>query len=169
MPRTPRLHRRLQTLAPTLATVVALAGLSACGSDDESESEQEREQEFASQAAEAADQSVCSEEAEAIAAPYDGFPTAWTFPEATTVYDVEDRGTTGVIVTAVSTTPFEDVLDFLNEDEAETDYEITGGETEDDDAEANWVSSEFSGRWAIRKSDTCPGETVIQVLATPLG
>jgi hypothetical protein len=40
---------------------------------------------------------------------------------------------------------------------------------EEHDAEANWKSGEQTGRWVIRESAQCPGETVIQVLAGPAG
>ncbi|MCW2791060.1 MAG: hypothetical protein JWO76_158 [Nocardioides sp.] len=163
------MRRGLVALA--CALTLASAGLSACGSDDdkasgehESSAEHEQEQELEK----AADQNTCLADAEAIDAPYDaGFPDAFVFPAQTTVYDVEDRDETGVIVTAVTATPFQDVLDFLNEDEVAAGFEITGGETEEHDAEANWKSGDQTGRWAIRESAQCPGETVIQVLASP--
>lgn len=160
--------------ARRLASVVVLllAGLTAgCGGDDdppgreddEAASEAEREEEEEN---EAVDQSVCRADAEEIPAPYaDGFPAEWTFPPETTVYDVEDRADTGIILTAVSSTPFEDVLAYLNGPEVDAGFEITDGETEEDDAEANWSREGVMGRWTIRKSGTCDGETVIQVFA----
>jgi hypothetical protein len=42
---------------------------------------------------------------------------------------------------------------------------VTSGETEEDDAEANWAGNGYVGRWAIKKSATCPGETVVQLLS----
>ena len=62
------------------------------------------------------------------------------FPPDTTVYDVEDRDGTGVIVTAVSSAPFGDILDFLNHDAVDAGFRVTNGETEEHDAEANWTS-----------------------------
>lgn len=81
------------------------------------------------------------------------------------VYDVEERQGTGTILTAVSTSELQTVLDFLNQDEVDNGFEITGGETEENDAEADWTNGDVNGRWAIRRSATCPGETVIQVVA----
>ncbi|CAN5431036.1 hypothetical protein BH11ACT8_BH11ACT8_04930 [soil metagenome] len=156
------------------ATSLALAGtlllgLAGCGGSDDAEAEA-GEKAFASQAAEAADQTVCAAGADVLEAPYaPGFPEAWVFPEDTSVYDVEDRGSTGVIVTAVSTAAFEDILAFLNGPEQQAGFKVTGGETEDDDAEANWEADGFTGRWAIRRSGSCAGESVIQVLATRSG
>lgn len=154
---------------PLLAAACAaalLSAVSACGSGEEGESESEHEAE--QQLDKAADQNTCLADAEAVDKPYaDGFPDAFVFPPRTTVYNVEDRGDTGVIVTAVSATPFEDILDFLNHDEVDAGFTITSGETEEHDAEANWRSDGQTGRWAIRESSACDGETVIQVLASP--
>lgn len=119
---------------------------------------------------EPADQSICRADARAVEAPYaDAFPTEWTFPADTTVYDMEERGSTGVIVTAVSTAPFAEILGFLNNEEEANGFMVTDGETEDNDAEAEWRSTDYTGRWTIQKSAACDGETVMQVLATPAG
>jgi hypothetical protein len=162
------LRRGLVALA--CALTLASAGLTACGDDTSSagssKSEAEREREAGLE--KAADQNTCVADAVALDKPYaDGFPDAFVFPPGTTVYDVEDRDETGVIVTAVTSTAFQDVLDFLNKEEVAAGFAITGGETEEHDAEANWKSDEQTGRWAIRESAQCPGETVIQVLASP--
>jgi hypothetical protein len=140
-------------------------GLVSCGAD-ESKDETAAERSGMSGSA---DESICRADASAINEPYsDSFPTSWAFPPDTTAYHVEEQGSTGTIVTAVSEAPFDDVLTFLNNDEVEAGFEISDGETEEDDAEANWTSEDFRGRWTIRKSADCPGETVIQVLAVPL-
>lgn len=116
----------------------------------------------------AADESTCKADAQAIDKPYaEGFPDAWEFPPETTVYNAQDAGKAGVVVTGVSSTPFPNVLGYLNNDAVDAGFKITEGETEDHDAEANWTSADGSGRWAIRESAQCPGETVIQVLAYP--
>jgi hypothetical protein len=160
-------------VALVCALTLASTGLTACGSDDDksdesSKSEAEREREAGLE--KAADQNTCVADAVALDEPYaEGFPDAFVFPPATTVYDAEDRDETGVIVTAVTSTPFQDVLDFLNKDEVAAGFAITEGETEEHDAEANWESDDQTGRWAIRESAQCPGETVIQVLASPAG
>ncbi len=139
----------------------------ACSSDGDSA--ETREAERGPVLSQSADQGVCSADATALDAPYEGFPEGWSFPEDTDVYDVEDRGETGVIVTAISTTPLDEVLTFLNDAQTEPGYRITGGETEEDDAEADWRSDGFTGRWTIRTAPACPDETLIQVLATPAG
>jgi hypothetical protein len=114
----------------------------------------------------AADEGVCTSEATPLDEPYgDGFPADWPFPPDTVVYNFEDRGASGAIVTAISSTKFDRVLDFMNNDVVDAGFEIERGETEEHDAEAEWHGSDFHGRWAIRESGECPGETIIQVLA----
>ena len=155
------------------ALLLGLAALTACGGDagthessSESASEKAQEHESEQEMETAADRSVCQADAEPVDKPYaDGFPDAWTFPPQTTVYDVEDREGTGVIVTGISSLPFRQILDYLNHDAVDAGFEITEGETEEHDAEANWASGDQQGRWAIRESADCPGETVIQVYA----
>ena len=152
-------------LAVAAALLTVGAALVSCG-DDPGEDEP-----TAGEGAEmsgAADETTCRADARAVDEPYAGsFPAAWVFPPDTTVYHVEEQGSTGTIVTAVSEAPFDDILDFLNQEEVDAGFTITDGETEEDDAEANWTSEDHRGRWTIRKSADCPGETVIQVLAVP--
>ena len=148
--------------APAVALLlVAAAGCSSSGAGESDAGEQAGET-----ALEGADRSVCLADAEPAAGATDDLPPGWSFPPATTAYDVEHREGVGTIVTAVTSTAFADVLDHLNH---EAGVRITSGETEEDDAEANWTAAGHTGRWAIRKSSTCPGETVVQVLSTPAG
>lgn len=158
-------------LSLACAVVLGGAGLTACGDESAGGSSgsegpgNAEEQEVSG----AADQGTCLADAEEVGVPYAAdFPDAWIFPPATTVYHVEDRAETGVIVTGVSGADFEDVLDFLNENEVDAGFQITEGETEEDDAEANWATESGQlGRWTIQRSVQCPGEIVIQVLAQP--
>ncbi|HWJ81220.1 MAG TPA: hypothetical protein VNS55_03195 [Nocardioides sp.] len=115
----------------------------------------------------APDLGTCVADLTEAPSPYPrGFPADWPWPEGTVVYDAEDRGDYGVVVSAATTTPFSDVLDFLNTDVQQAGYVVTTGETEERDAEADWEGEGFRGRWAIRTSSSCPGETTIQVLST---
>jgi hypothetical protein len=145
--------------ATAIPLVVAVAAcLAGCESAADRQAEHDLEQ--------AADVTVCRADAEAAATPYgDGFPDDWPFPPQTTVHHAEDRGDDGTIVTGISATPFEDVLAFMNGAVADAGFEVEEGETEEHDAEAEWDGNGFRGRWAIRASATCPGETVIQVLS----
>jgi hypothetical protein len=150
--------RRAGALLGAAALLVSVAG---CGGK-----EAKGEENVAKHEGKAADTSTCAADAKTVAAPYGGqFPDGWPFPEGTTVYDVEDRGDQGTIVTAISTAPFQEILDFLNHDVVAAGFRIESGETEKHDAEAEWAGNGHRGRWAIRESAQCPGETVVQVLA----
>lgn len=148
---------RRVTAATLVAVTLAWTG-SACESAEDRRAEHAMEQ--------AADVTTCRADATAAPAPYgDGFPTDWPFPSQTTVYHAEDRGAEGTIVTAVSSADFKQILDFMNHQVVDAGFAIEKGETEEHDAEAEWRGNGFRGRWAIRESADCPGETVIQVLS----
>lgn len=110
----------------------------------------------------------CSDQATAVTGAYpDQVPAKLPLPGGTTVYRIEDRGKDGVVLSAVSKTPFKDVLAFMTSDFVAAGFAITHGETEKHDAEANWVSTGYRGRWAIREiTAQCPGDTLISVLTT---
>jgi hypothetical protein len=146
-----------------VAAALMSTSLVACGGGAEADKEKDKEKIGAGAAA---DLSTCKDDAKAAATPYgDGFPADWPFPPATVVYNAEDRDPDGTIVSGVSSSSFKDILDFLNQDAVDAGFTMKKGETEDHDAEAEWQGNGFRGRWAIRESVTCPGETVIQVLS----
>jgi hypothetical protein len=157
--------RRSTRAAAALATaVLTVTSLSGCGqeSKDSDKPSGDSEEGFSA----AADLSTCQADATEAAKPYpDGFPADWPFPSQTVVFNAEDRGDAGIIVTGVSAAPFATVLAFMNKDVVAKGFKIESGETEERDAEAEWEGNGFRGRWAIRKSAKCPGETVIQVLS----
>ena len=156
-----RAHLRRPALL--VAGLVATTALTGCGG-----SEPDEEKAAAHGFSQAADLSTCSADATATDAPYgDGFPEGWPFPPRTTVFHAEDRGADGTIVTGISTAPFEDVLAHMNGPVVDAGFTIEKGETEEHDAEAEWDGNGFRGRWAIRMSAQCPGETVVQVLSAP--
>jgi hypothetical protein len=153
--------------AAALACAAALA-LSGCGGGEPTASA-EASLETDQPSGAAADTSVCHDDESAAPSPAgDAFPGEWPFPPETVVYDVEDRSGTGVIVTGVSSAEFSTILDFMNHDVVGAGFEQEGGETEEHDAEGEWSGNGFRGRWAIRESTECPGDTVIQVVAAPL-
>jgi hypothetical protein len=146
--------------------VVVMVGLAVAGCSSDSSATDNEETTSTDTFAKAADEGVCTSDAKPLDAPYgSGFPSDWPFPAETVVYNFEDRGSSGAIVTAVSSTKFGDILDFMNKEVVDAGFEIESGETEEHDAEAEWRGTDFHGRWAIRESGRCPGETVIQVLA----
>ena len=115
----------------------------------------------------AADPTTCLVDASAAATPYlDGFAADWTWPDQSVVFNVEDRGEDGIIATAVTALPFAEVLAFMNGPVTDAGFVVSDGETEEHDAEADWSGNGYRGRWAIKGSFTCAGETVIQVLST---
>ncbi|GAB4012189.1 hypothetical protein [Nocardioides ultimimeridianus] len=148
----------IRELAAVAAAAAVLALSAGCGDEDHDADAQSL--------GTAADLATCYADATAAATPYPaGFPPAYPFPQRSVVFHAEDRGGDGTVVTAISKLPFKDVLAFLNGPVATAGFTVTGGETEEHDAEAEWSGNGFHGRWAIRESATCPGETTIQVLS----
>jgi hypothetical protein len=147
----------------TALTVGVLLALSACGGTDSSASVDPHQQGFSA----AADRSTCLADAKMVTSLPVGYPIAFPMPPQTVVYDAEDRGSEGVVVTGVTDLPFKDVLAALNGPAQDAGYKVTNGETEEHDAEANWEGNGYRGRWAIRESASCPGDTVVQVLSLP--
>lgn len=150
---------RLRAAALTGAAALLCSSLTACGGGSGSSSQQPGKNV-------AADLKTCRASAKTAPAPYGAdFPPGWPFPPQTTVFHVEHRARTGSIVSAVSSARFKAILDFMNQDVAGAGYRVQKGETEAHDAEADWTGKGFRGRWTIRESASCPGETVIQVLS----
>jgi hypothetical protein len=140
---------------PLVAAMLLLP--TACGNDESSDPD-------ADQLSAAADTSTCLDDAAPVSSFPDGYPQDFPMPTGTVVFHVEDRGREGVIATGVTATPFDDVLKAMN-DAKQAGFAVTSGETEEDDAEANWTGRGYLGRWAIKKSASCPGQTVIQLLS----
>ncbi len=135
-----------------------LLTMTACGSDPDAAADPD-------DGDKAADRSTCLADAEALTELPEGYPSDFPLPPQTVAYDAQDRGAEGVVVTGVTDLPFTDALDALNGPTQEAGFTVTEGETEEHDAEANWTGNGFRGRWSIRESSSCPGETVVQVLA----
>lgn len=144
---------RLAVVPVAAACLLLVAG---CG-----ESGEEHDAEFGV----AADTSTCVKDAQQVSSYPSGFPQDFPFPPKTVVFNAEDRGADGVVVTGVTSTPFRQVLAALNGPTQQAGFKVTDGETEEHDAEANWTGNGYRGRWAIRESGSCPGETVVQVLS----
>jgi hypothetical protein len=150
------------TLRPGLVVPAAVATLmlaTGCGGHA---SEKDGQHELGG----AADTKTCVADAHAVTSYPAGFPKGFVFPDKTVVFHAEDRGPDGVVVTGVTSLPFKQVLASLNGPTQRAGYKVTRGETEEHDAEANWSGHGYRGRWAIRTSGSCPGETVVQVLST---
>ena len=145
-----------------MAAAIVLTVSAGCDSAAERKAEKDAKAEFSK----AADLSTCTKDAKPVATPYpDGFPTDWPFPDQTVVFSAQDRGADGVVVSAISKAAFKDVLATMNGPVEKAGYKVDKGETEEHDAEAEWSGNGYHGRWAIRESATCAGETVVQVLS----
>lgn len=109
---------------------------------------------------------VCAKDATAkqVGLPA-GFPSDFPLPPGTIVYSTDDRGKDDIVVTGVTQTPFKSVLSALQQDLPAHGFTPEEGETEPHDAESNWHSAGFTGRWAIREIPQCSGETLVNVLA----
>ena len=148
-------------VAAHVAVVMSLALVSACGgagsgsgsgsgSDDKG----------------AAASPNCMASLKAAPVPQGGsFPADWPFPPGTVVTGTERVPGGGLSVTAQVGSEFERVLPFMQHDLEDAGFVATEGEAEDDDAEATWAGGGYAGTWAIRRSDTCQGTTLLQVAA----
>ena len=144
---------RRYAAVPVLATLLMLA--SGCGGGDVDAD---------AGGASAGDPGTCLKDATAVTSEPDAYPASFPLPAGTVVFHIEDRGADGVIATGITATPFHDVLAAMNA-AGKAGYKVTSGETEEDDAEANWTGNGLTGRWAIKESATCPGQTVVQLLS----
>ncbi|MGI9155351.1 MAG: hypothetical protein ACR2FG_01735 [Marmoricola sp.] len=152
---------RLVTAAASAAAVLLAVG--GCGSAQESGKASESKP--GKESGEAADTSTCVADAKPVGALPTSFPTGFPLPKGTVVYNAEDRGKDGVIVSAITSSSLKDVRATLNGPARKAGFKVTSGETEKRDAEASWTGNGFRGRWAIKQSATCKGEVSIQVLA----
>jgi hypothetical protein len=151
-----------RTVALTGAAVLLGGALTGCGSGSGAQPEENA----AEHSSTAADLSTCKADAQPASKPYgDGFPQDWPFPSGTVVFSAQDRGSDGTVVSAVSSAPFKSILAYMNKDVVAAGFMVQEGETEEHDAEAEWKGNGYRGRWAIRESAKCPGETVIQILS----
>ena len=94
-----------------------------------------------------------------------GFPSDFPLPPGTVLYAVDNRGADGIVVTGVTGTAFKTVLSSLQTGLPAHGYTPEEGETEPHDAESNWHSAGYTGRWAIREIPQCAGQTLVNVVA----
>jgi hypothetical protein len=146
-------------LGRAVATATALILVTGC----ESEAEKEKEKE-AEKLKSVASSAPCAKDAKAVPAP-PGFPAAFPLPQGMVVTSAEDRGTSGLVVQGVTATTFKDVLKGLQADLPAKGFTPKNGETEPHDAESDWSSADYDGRWAIREVDQCGGQTLVSVVA----
>ena len=140
---------------------VATAMILVAGCESEAEKEKEKDQAKLKASASTA---VCVKDAKAVALPT-GFPASFPLPVGTVVTSAEDRGTGGLVIGGVTAAGFKDVLKALQTDLPAKGFTPKNGETEPRDAESDWSSAEFDGRWAIRELTQCGNQTLVSVVA----
>jgi hypothetical protein len=140
--------------AVTLTVSVTLAGCSSGGSHpggDPAGSVQ-------------ANTTACSSAAKAVELPA-GFPAGFPLPPGTVITAADDRGTGGIVLSGVTAVAFTEVLAALQKQLPAKGFTPKDGETEPHDAESDWTSTDYDGRWAIREIPQCPGDTSVSVVA----
>jgi hypothetical protein len=140
---------------------VAVALVLAAGCENDAEKAKEKDQ---AQLKASASTAVCAKDAKAVQPP-SGFPAAFPLPAGTVVTSAEDRGTSGLVIGGVTTTAFKDVLKGLQTDLPVKGFTPKNGETEPHDAESDWSSADYDGRWAIRELSQCGNQTLVSVVA----
>lgn len=111
-------------------------------------------------------QALCTEDAAAKkVSPPDGFPTDFPLPPGTIVYSADDRGRDGIVVTGVTAKSFQATLRSLQTALPAAGIKPEEGEVEPHDAESDWSSAGYRGRWAIRAISQCGGQTLVSVVA----
>jgi hypothetical protein len=144
----------------TRAAAVLTAAVLVAGCDSEAEKEKEKDQAKLKASASTA---VCAKDAKAVQPPA-GFPATFPLPAGMVVTSAEDRGTGGLVVSGVTATAFKDVLKGLQTDLPAKGYTPKNGETEPHDAESDFSSAEYDGRWAVRELSQCGGQTLVSVV-----
>lgn len=141
-----------------VAACFGLALVAGCGSESDKDADKGSPVNVAS--------AVCAKDAPAkqVGLP-SGFPSDFPLPPGTVVFSADNRGQDGIVVTGVTSTPFKSVLAALQSQLPAHGYTPKEGETEPHDAESNWTSASFDGRWAIREIPQCAGDTLVNVLA----
>ncbi len=149
----------MTVLVRAAIAVTALVLIAGCESEAEKAKEKDQKALKAS-----ASSAPCAKDAAAVPAPA-GFPAAFPLPKGLVITSAEDRGTSGLVVQGVTATGFKDVLAGLQSDLPAKGFTPKNGETEPRDAESDWSSADYDGRWAIREVETCGGQTLVSVVA----
>jgi len=137
------------------ALLVALTGCSSADSDSDAD---------AGSAALQPASTACAQDAHAKPLPA-GFPADFPLPGGTIVTTADDRGSGGLVIEGVTPSAFKTVLHDLQTALPAKGFTPDHGETEPHDAESDWSSASYTGRWAIRELDRCGGQTAVSVVA----
>ncbi|MER6423804.1 hypothetical protein [Streptomyces sp. NPDC001137] len=95
------------------------------------------------------------------------FPASLPMPDGALVTSVERRSGERLVVAMVVRSGFDRTLAFLQKQLPEAGYTLREGEVEEDDAESNFSSATFDGRWTLRKTSDCGGGVYLTYLTAP--
>ncbi|MGW2722686.1 hypothetical protein [Streptomyces sp. NPDC001492] len=95
------------------------------------------------------------------------FPANLPMPDGALVTSVERRSGERLVVATVVRSGFDRTLAFLQKQLPEAGYTLKDGEVEEDDAESNFSSAAFDGRWTLRKMPDCGGGVYLTYLTAP--
>jgi hypothetical protein len=96
------------------------------------------------------------------------FPAAFPLPPGTAITSQESRSGGRIIIhTLVPALDVKGVAEFFERELPKAGFEITEGESEPGEAEANYQGQGFTGRWKVNTIDGCVGAVTLQVLAGP--
>jgi hypothetical protein len=111
------------------------------------------------------DAAVCFGEGKPITGLPSGFPADFYFPDRTEIVAAEDQGAEGVHVIGITPLEYNLVLHELLGAASPGGWKVTSSSIGSGHAEAAWAGHGYRGRWAIRESDRCPSQVVLEVLA----
>ena len=95
------------------------------------------------------------------------FPANLPVPDGALVTSMERRSGERLVVAMVVRSGFDRTLAFLQKQLPEAGYTLREGEVEEDDAESNFASATFDGRWTLRKMPDCGGGVYLTYLTAP--
>jgi hypothetical protein len=100
-----------------------------------------------------------------IALP-EGFPSGFPLPPGTVITSKEERsGGRLIINTVVPALDVKGVAEFFEQALPKAGFQITEGESEPGEAEANYEGNGYQGRWKVNTIAGCTGAVTLQVLA----
>lgn len=92
------------------------------------------------------------------------------FPDRTVVYDVDEHGDNGIVLTGVTDTAFRASAAQMRARYTDPPFEVVGYDTAESALGANWSGPSISGRWVVSDiSATCRGDTEVKILWTSQG
>ncbi|MFL5348369.1 MAG: hypothetical protein ACJ8AT_26535 [Hyalangium sp.] len=97
------------------------------------------------------------------------FPARFPLPPGAVIASEERRSGGRIILHTFVPSGIRDVAVFFDKALPEAGYRQSGGESESDEAEANFEDSSLKGRWRARSIDQCPGAVSLDVLVGTAG